>query len=146
MGLLAAGGAFLSGILTQNESVKKFSNDFIDEVVAWVRPWFIQDDAVAKVVMNADGEAAAKKAIIEAKLPKLLEDEQFKKELEAYMEKAKTETVRRKNVLEGSEVEAEGDVSIGDEGGQDDGSYDEKNIVSNSKIKTKGRFSLGDKK
>lgn len=144
MALFTTGLSFITGVLTKAKAVKTLSNDFIGEIVAWVRPYLIKDDPTAEVVLDLDGNEAAKTKIIEAKLPKLLEDETFKKELEAYMEKSKTAAVRRKNIVDKVEVESEGSVHIGDKNSKNNGDFDEKNIVTDSKFKIKGDWRVGD--
>jgi hypothetical protein len=77
---------YVLSLLIENEEVQKFPKEFVASSVKWVRSWFLIDDPAAEAVVKLPGNEDAKKAVIEAKLPKLLEDEKFVKELEAQIQ------------------------------------------------------------
>ncbi len=104
--------------LLQNEEFKKFPQDFVTESVKWVRSWFIKDDPITEAVVNLPGNEAAKEAIVKAKLPALLEQPDFKKELEAKLAEyerhaatIQTDNSQRQSV-DGNTVSAGGNVNF----------------------------------
>ncbi len=144
MPLIEKAKSYLLDLVLENEEVKKFPQDFITASMQWVRSWFLVDDPVAEAVLNLPGNAEAKTKVVEAKLPKLLENPKFVQELEGQLAQYQQQRARLKNVLgENAEVEAGGHVRIGDEGtpAPDEG-YDEMNVVK-GKIKAGGNVTVG---
>lgn len=147
MSLIASASAYVLDLLMENEEVKKFPQDFITASMQWVRTWFlVDDDPVTKTILEAKDQAApVKKAILEAKLKTLLDNPTFAEELKGQLVKYEQQRAKIKNVLgENAEIDATGNVRIGDQGAavQDEG-YDEKNVVK-GKIKSGGNVTIGD--
>ena len=145
MPLIEKAKAYLLDLVLENEEVQKFPRDFLTASMQWVRSWFLVDDPVTEAVLNLPGNAEAKTKVVEAKLPKLLEDPKFVQELEGQLAQYEQQRAKLKNVVgENAEMDAGGHVRIGDEGipALDEG-YDEKNVVK-GKIKAGGNFTLGD--
>jgi len=111
----------------------------------WIRSWFLKDDPSAEVVVNLPGNEEAKTKIIEAKLPKPLEDPRFVEELKSRVKEFEQQIIRVKNLIdEKSEIEAGGSVTIGDKGtAKNDDGYTQKNIVK-GKIKAGKDVHIGD--
>ena len=144
MALLEKATAWLLTLVTENEEVKKFPNDFVTESMKWVRSWFLKDDPMAAAIVQMNGNEGAKQLVFEQKLPKLLENETFKKELEAQLAAFAAQKALLKNVLSDSQIEAAGNVHIGDRGASSGNAFDQKNVVKGSSIKTGDDFHLGD--
>lgn len=142
--IITTGTEYILQAFSKNEKAKQFKNDFISAFIDWVRPIFLEDDPTAKVVLEMDGAEAVKKEIIANKLSVLLKDEQFRQELEEWIEQLETNTIKEKGIVRDSELEIDGDVNIGDQGATSNTHWDRKNIVESSKIKGK-KFNLGDK-
>ncbi len=145
MALLETATAYILGIITENEEVKKFPKDFITESMKWIRSWFLKDDpVVSSVVENPTLSDEVKKPVIEAKLKSLEENEAFMAALKTQLEAYAQQQARQKNILDTTKIEVKGDVVIGDKTAPND-TYDQKNVVKNSEIKsTEGGFRLGD--
>jgi hypothetical protein len=90
------------------------------------------------------GNEAVKQIVFEQKLPKLLENEQFKQEFDDKRFQNNLQKERLKNVVENAEIEAGGNVQIGDKQSGDGKEFDQKNVVKGSTIKAGGDFRLGD--
>jgi hypothetical protein len=108
----------------------------------WIRTWFAAADPISSAVLDLPGSAEAKQIILAQKLPNLLENAQFKVELEDKMVERRKLSI--KNMLEGSQLEVAGNVRIGDQHTHDSDLYEQKNIVKTSTIKVGGDFHLGD--
>jgi hypothetical protein len=145
MALLQTAAEYILGILVQNEEVKKFPKEFLDESVKWVKSWFLtpEDPTSTKILSNPDKTESSKKDIIEAKLEDLQNNATFMKELEAKLQVYSTQK-RIKNVLDHVEVKTKTDIHIGDKTASLNDNYDEKNVVKGGKIETEGGFRLGD--
>ncbi len=135
---------FILDLILENEAVKSFPKDFVTASMQWVRSWFLVDDPVAEAIMGLPGNAEAKTTVIEAKLPKLLENADFKHQLEAKLVEYQSEKAKLKNVLKDTDLTAKGDVHIGDKGATQGEEYDQKNVVSGGSINVGGNFRLGD--
>lgn len=146
MALFESATNFILNLLTDNEELKKFPKEFIDEAVLWVKSWFLkpEDPKATAKLQDPDKPIAVKKDIIEDILEALKDNAQFRQELEVRLAAFEQQRARLKNVVEQTEVEVEGDVHIGDRGRPGDESYDEKNVVKDSTIKAGGSFRLGD--
>lgn len=129
--MLEAAKKYVLSFLLENEEVKKFPKDFTTAAMKWIRSWFLKDDPSAEVVINLSGNEEAKARIIEAKLPKLLEDPRFIEELNAKVGEYERQIASVKNLVdEQSKIEADDSVTIGDKGiAQNDDGYIQKNIV-----------------
>lgn len=135
---------YVLGLVIENEEVKKFPKDFITASMKWVRSWFLVDDPIAEAVINTPGNEALKKTVVEQKLPKLLENEQFIKELQAQIQAFAVQRERLKNVLDNSNVEVQENIHIGDRGAASGDDHNQKNVIKDSTLKAGGDFRLGD--
>lgn len=80
MALIETATAYILGIITENEEVKKFSKDFVSASMKWIRSWFLEDDPkVAAKLNDVSKSDDYKKAVIEAKLEDLEGNEVFKR-------------------------------------------------------------------
>lgn len=137
---------YLVGIVTENEEVRKFPKDFVTASMQWIRTWFLKDDPVTtSIVENPALPAAVKQPVLEAKLNSLQGNAQFQQELAERLATFEQQRSRIKNVVSDSEIDAQGNVHIGDAGASADDNYDEKNVVKGSTVKAGGDFHLGDK-
>ncbi len=147
MALLETATAYILGIITENEEVKKFPTDFVSASMKWIRSWFLEDDPKAAAKLNDVSKSDDyKKAVIEGKLEGLEGNEVFQKELMEKLQAYSQHKITRKNMVENADIEADGNVWIGDEKSDSDNDYDEKNITKGSKIKAGKDFILGDRK
>jgi hypothetical protein len=146
MALLETAAEYILGILVQNEEVKKFPKEFLDESVNWVKSWFLtpEDPTSTKILSNPEKTESSKKDIIEAKLEDLQNNATFMKELEAKLQVYSIHKARIKNVLDNVDVKTKDDIHIGDKIASLNDNYDEKNVVKGGKIETEGGFRLGD--
>ena len=145
MAILETATAYILGIITENEEVKKFPTDFVSASMRWIRSWFLEDDPkmAAKMADVARSEES-KKTLIESKLEDLEGNVAFQQELAEKLQVYAQHKARIKNVIENAEIEAEGDVWIGDKDNVFEGAFDEKNVVKGGKIKAGKDFRLGD--
>jgi exoribonuclease R len=145
MAILETATAYILGIITENEEVKKFPKDFVSASMRWIRSWFLEDDPkLTAKLAEPNRSEESKKTLIESKLEDLEGNEAFQKELTEQLQAYTQHKARIKNVLENVDVEAEGSVHIGDKGNRSDGELDKKNVVKGGKIKAGKDFRLGD--
>jgi hypothetical protein len=145
MATLETATAYILGIITENEEVKKFPKDFVSASMKWIRSWFLENDPVTKsIVENPALPEAVKGPVIEAKLKTLEGNSIFMQELTAKLQEFSQHQASSKNVIEKSNITAEGSVHIGDLGNNPNDSFTEKNIVKDSTIKAGKDFRLGD--
>jgi hypothetical protein len=145
MALIETATAYILGIITENEEVKKFPKDFVSASMKWIRSWFLEDDPKAVAKLNDVRKSNDyKKAVIEAKLEGLEGNEVFQKELAEKLEAYSQHKVTRKNVLEDADIEADGIIWIGDKEGGSEKVFDQKNIVKGGSVKAGKDFRLGD--
>lgn len=143
--LIATAMPYLTDLLLKNEEVQKFPKDFVSASMRWIRSWFLEDDPVTKKVVESDKPAVVKEAVLEAKLEELLKNPQFEQELRAQLATYQEHRSRIKNVVDNAQIEAVGNVHIGDKGATDSTLYEEKNVVKDgSTIKAGKDFHLGD--
>lgn len=131
---------------SDNEEAKQFKTSIFGGFVKWVRPFFIVDDVASEAVLTSDEiPVATKEKVIAAKLPKLMENEAFRTEMEAWAGKLKAAGVSGKSIVSGADVDVIGNIHVGDtnaDAGQR-GKHKRENIVENSKIKGGGDFRIG---
>jgi hypothetical protein len=113
-------------------------------LMEWIRNWFLANDPVSSAILDMPGNEAVKQIVFEQKLPKLLENEQFKQELDDKRFQNNLQKERLKNIVENSNIEAVGNVHIGDKQAGNGDDFDQKNVVKGSTIKAGGDFRLGD--
>jgi Effector-associated domain 11 len=136
---------YILGIITENEVVKKFPAEFIQESALWIRSWFLKEDPTSeKILTNPAKSAVAKKAILESKLEDLQTNPQFNQELAAKLKIFEAHKSRILNVIDNSDLEVQGKFHVGNTGNAHHTSnYDEENVIKGSKIKVGGDFRLG---
>ena len=145
MVLIETATAYILGIITENEEVKKFPKDFVSASMKWIRSWFLEDDPKAATKLNDVSKSDDyKKAVIETKLEDLEGNEVFQKELAEKLQAYYQHKITRKNVVEDADIEADGSVWIGDNAGSAENGFDEKNIVKGGSVKAGKDFRLGD--
>lgn len=145
MALLETAAEYILGILVQNEEVKKFPKEFLDESVKWVKSWFLKDDSMTtSLITNPALPPEAKKAVVDAKLKTLDDAGQLPAELTARIEAFLEQKKRIKNVMIGGSIDVKKDVHIGDTELGNDTGLTEKNVLKNVTVKTDGGFRLGD--
>jgi len=141
MPFLETAGAFILNILSKNQEAQKFKQDFVDESVKWVRSWFLKEDASAKYVLDA--ETKIPKQFVQDKLRQLTQNPQFKKELEDRLKKSKSYVIQEKNIAKNTHIKGK-NIHIGDKTPNNDDHWDRKNIVEGSQIEAEEDFHLGD--
>lgn len=145
MPLLDTALDYIFSIITENEEVKKFPKDFVTASAKWVRSWFLIDDPkTAAKLAEPQRSPESKKTLIEAKLEDLLENADFVKELEERLAAFEQHKSRLKNVVTDANIDAKGNVHIGDKGHSSGDNYDQKNVIQGGTIKAGGDFRLGD--
>ncbi|MEI6412200.1 MAG: hypothetical protein WCR52_22610 [Bacteroidota bacterium] len=145
MSLLNQASSYILGIITEDETVKSFPKEFISEAAKWIKSWFLKDDVkTEEKLKDSTRSVESKKTVIELKLEDALEDPAFKAALEKQLAAFETQKSSLKNVISNANIEAGGNVHIGDTGAQSNDSHDEKNVVKGSTIKAGGDFRLGD--
>ncbi|MDH4462366.1 MAG: hypothetical protein QE277_13150 [Flectobacillus sp.] len=146
MALLETATAYILGIITENEEVKKFPTDFVSASMKWIRSWFLEDDPkTAAKLADVSRSEESKKTLIESKLEELEGNEVFQKELAEKLQAYTQHKITRKNIVENTDIETDGSIWIGDkENTSSDNDYDEKNMVISGKIKAGKDFRLGD--
>ncbi len=135
---------YITDVVLDNEEVKKFPNDFITASMKWISSWFLEDDPTAKAVVESDIPAVAKEAVLKVKLTELLKNPQFAQELNEHLATYNVQRSRIKNVAVDAQIEAQGNVHIGDKGTGDTTAYHEKNVIKGSSITAGKDFHLGD--
>jgi hypothetical protein len=136
---------YLVGIVTENEEVKKFPKDFVTASMQWIRSWFLtDDDPVSKAILETPGNEAAKKIVLEQKLPRLLENPDFQQQLEQHLTAYATQLANAKNMIDQSQIEVTGNIHLGDLGTPTEQADTPKNIIRSSTIKAGGDLRIGD--
>lgn len=145
MALLETALDYIFGIITENEAVKKFPKDFVTASAQWIRSWFLIDDPkTAAKLADPQRSAESKKTIIEGKLEDLQENPVFVQELEERLATFEQHKSSLKNAIKDADIDAKGNVHIGDKGSSSGDHYDEKNVIKGGTIKAGGDFRLGD--
>jgi hypothetical protein len=145
MALIETATAYILGIITENEEVKKFPKDFVSASMKWIGSWFLKDDPKAAAKLNDVSKSDDyKKAVIESKLENLEGNEVFQKELAEKLQAYSKHKITRKNMVEDADIEVDGGVWIGDKESGSDNVFDEKNIVKGGSVKAGKDFRLGD--
>lgn len=120
MPLIEKATAYILDALLQNEEFKKFPQDFISESVKWVRSWFLTDDPKTEAKLSSGKSKDYKAGVVESKLEDLLENPQFKQELERKLLEYERHAasiqhhIQQQNVVQNSPITAGGNVEIGD--------------------------------
>lgn len=95
-------------------------------------------------MVELDIPAVAKEAVLKAKLTELLKNPKFVQELNEHLAAYNVQRSRIKNVTVDAQIEAQGNVYIGDKGIGDTTAYDENNVIKDGSIKAGYDFHLGD--
>jgi hypothetical protein len=137
---------YVLDLLTDNEELKKFPKEFVNESVKWVKSWFLtpEDPKANAKLEDPHKSIEVKKDIIQDKLADLNENPQFVKELTEKLKGFEQQRARLKNVIADADVDVKGSVHIGDKGTSTGDNYDEKNVIKGGSIKAGGDFRLGD--
>jgi len=144
--MLETATKYILDLLLNNEDLKKFPKEFIDASVIWVKSWFlIPDDPKTNAKLeDPNKDMEVKKDIIQDKLDDLKDNTQFQKELAERLAAFEQHRARLKNVVSDADIDAKGNVHIGDKGSVSGDIYDKKNVIEGGSIKAGGDFHLGD--
>jgi len=147
MELITLGLGLIVNTCAKNKEVNAAIDDFVSDSVKWVRGWFGKGDNVGLMTkLEEEPESPEVKEQLSSAMGEMAKNGQFMKELERWINESKKPNPTMKNVLEDIDIDVEGDINIGDEGGSDQ-KYDMKNVIKGGKIKAvKGGFNLGDRK
>ncbi len=140
MPILETATAFILNILSKNKEAQKFETDFVDASVRWVRSWFLKGDASAKYVLDA---AEVPPEFVQTKLEQLVQNPEFKIELEDRLKKSKKHSIKEKNIARDTHIKGK-NVHIGDIAPDDDDHWERKNIIEGGSVEADGDFHLGD--
>lgn len=144
--MLETATKYILDLLIENEELKKFPKEFVNESVKWVKSWFLkpEDPKTNAKLEDPNRSIEVKKDIIQDKLDDLKDNAQFQKELTKRLATFEQQRARLKNVVTNTEIDVKGSVHIGDSGNTSGDNYDEKNVIKGSTIKAGGDFRLGD--
>lgn len=144
--MLETATKYILDLLTENEELKKFPKEFVNESVKWVKSWFLKPEEPKTNAKLEDPNKSieVKKDIIQDKLDDLKDNTQFQKELTERLAAFEQQRARLKNVVTDADIDVKGSVHIGDKGSSSGDNYDEKNIIKGGTIKAGGDFRLGD--
>lgn len=144
--MLETATKYILDLLTENEELKKFPKEFVNESVKWVKSWFLkpEDPKTNAKLEDPNKSIEVKKDIIQDKLDDLKDNAQFTKELTERLAAFEQQRARLKNVATDADIDIKGSVHIGDKGSASGDNYDEKNIIKGGTIKAGGDFRLGD--
>ena len=146
MALLATATKYILDLLTDNEELKKFPKEFVNEAVKWVKSWFLtpEDPRTNPKLEDPNKSIEVKKDLIQDKLEDLKDNVQFQQELLQRLTAFEQQRARLKNAILDADIDVKGNVHIGDKGSASDEPYNEKNIIKGGSIKSGGDFRLGD--
>lgn len=145
MELITLGVGLVVNTFIKNKEVNAAVDDFVSDSVRWVRGWFKKGgkkDLVKKLENSPDSDEV--KSELSKALADLSGDEGFRKQFELWIKESRKPNPTMKNVLEGADINVEGNIRIGDKEAGGDQNFDQKNVVKNSKIVGGGDFTLGD--
>lgn len=136
MAILKNTAHFILDALAQT-SGDQHSTDF-------ARRWFLSppDDKTSIRLADPNKSDEYKLDLIADKLEDLAGNAEFGQQLAALLRAEQGKA--QKNVVENSQIEAGGNVEIGDKGSPADQHFQQKNVITGSSIKAGGNFSLGD--
>jgi len=144
--MLETATKYILNLLTENEELKKFPKEFINEAVIWVKSWFLipEDPKTNAKLEDPNKSIEVKKDIIQDKLENLKDNPEFMTALAERLAAFEQQRARFKNVVSNADIDVKGNVHIGDKGSVLSDHYDEKNIIKGGTIKSGGDFRLGD--
>ena len=114
--MLETATKYILDLLTENEELKKFPKEFVNESVKWVKSWFLKPENPKTTAKLEDPNKSieVKKDIIQDKLDDLKDNPQFTKELMERLATFEQHKARLKNVVIDSSLHAGRDIHIGD--------------------------------
>lgn len=138
--------AYILGIITENEEVKKFPKEFVTESAKWIKSWFLKPEDPKTMAKLSDTTKSDdyKKAVIETKLEDLQANPVFVRELEEKIKIYEAHKRKLHNVIHDTELDVKGSFHQGDKGNTKTDDADEKNAIKRSKISVGGDFRQGD--
>ena len=84
--LLGLGLNLITKVFDKNKALQEFSADFVDDIINWIRPWFLTEDKKLAEALEKQELGSKLKARLEFRLEdSLLEDKEFKKRLEGFI-------------------------------------------------------------
>ncbi len=151
MELISLGLGLLVNTCVKNKAVNTAIDDFVTDSVKWVKGWFKKSDNTALInKLEATPNSPEVKQEVSDAMSKMINDDQFKTELQRWITESKKpnpsikNVITKKNVVDNINVEVAGDIKIGDKTAGE-GNYDQKNVATNSTFKSSGGgFTLGD--
>jgi hypothetical protein len=143
--MLETATKYVLDLLTDNEELKKFPKEFVNESVKWVKSWFLtpEDPKNKAKLEDPNKSIEVKKDIIQDKLDDLKENPQFVKELTERMAAFEQQKITKLNVIEGGSFKVQKDVHIGTVGTSNHKQADEENVIKNAQFDVGGDFRLG---
>jgi hypothetical protein len=144
--MLETATKYILDLLTENEELKKFPKEFVNESVKWVKSWFLkpEDPKTNAKLEDPNKPIEVKKDIIQDKLEGLKDNPQFIKELtERLAAFEQQKTITKFNVIEGGSFKVQKDVHIGTVGASNHKQADEENVIKNAQFDVGGDFRLG---
>lgn len=108
--MLESATKFILDLVLENETVRQFPKEFVDASAKWMRSWFLTDDdpATTAVLKSPDASAEVKQAAVQKKTEALMENPDFRRELEGYLKMtAGTRVENSENVLIGNTIHAQ---------------------------------------
>jgi Effector-associated domain 11 len=145
MAFLETTTKFVLDLLTENEELKKFPQEFISESVKWVKSWFLTPEDPKSTAKLADPNKSieVKKDIIEDKLAELKDNALFMKELAAKMAAFEQQKTTKRSIIEGGSFKIKGNAHVGSVDASNQQQVDEENVLKNTHFEVDGDFHLG---
>jgi hypothetical protein len=144
MELITMGIGLIVSTCAKNKELHNAVDDFVSDSVKWIRGWFGKGENKALMQkLEAEPQAAEVQKELSKAMGSMAGNEQFMKQLEKWIEESKKPNPSMKNVLKDIDVEAGGNIQIGDKTASDQ-KFDMKNVVERGKFKAGGDFTLGD--
>ena len=136
---------FFVDFLLRKEEVEKLPQEFLNNAINWIRLWLAaEDDVLTQAVIDSPGNEMLKTALVEQKLPALLQNEAFNRQLQSMLAQYSMQKTRVKNAVDHSAADVQGNIKIGDKNPLPGEVYDQKNTVKGSTLKAGGDMHIGD--
>jgi len=141
--MLDKAAPFFLSLFTDQEDFKKFPKEFVHDLSMWARLWFLKDEPTLEPVLVAKVGYALKSEIVSLKVPKLMANEQFVKELTRRL----VDYESMKNAIINSKLDIKGNANISDKNlnGKEDGKHGNKNVIADSTVTVGGDMHIGDR-
>lgn len=124
--------------------VTEFTNELMTEYIKWIKPLFLKEDPKLVEKLEILPNEPKTQGRLETRLEDMLEQEDFKKQLESWVQRLEQAAAKEKNTVVGTKIKGK-NVHIGDVGAKNDAHWSKKNIIEGSEIEADGDFHLGDK-